>query len=89
MKRIEMIDKLTKRVERVELEYEGFENEEIENLKRWFADELVSEEWIEKGLADMDIENGFHLFDISAKAHAMFKFECIRREQQIIVSQKN
>lgn len=85
MKKVVLIDEISGKEKSVELEFDGIvENElEIELLKRNFARSLVSAEWIEKGLAEEDFEEGFALKNSALKEFVRFSCEVIEREKHI------
>ncbi len=87
MKKIILIDAVTGEEKKCEFEYPGILSEETETemLKRGFAYELVLDEWIEKGLADIDIVDGVILNNDTPLERVKLKADSIERERNISV----
>ena len=84
MKRIVLVDELTKKEFDFALGGKGFggdEQLEIEFQKRIFAKGLVRQEWEEKGLISFDDVNETFVVDPGHKIR--FEIECLKRERNI------
>lgn len=68
------------------LEYGG-EDLHIENARRVIAQRLVEREWLDCGEAMFDETNRLSLgCEASAKDYARLRFECLKREKEIVVT---
>ena len=87
MKGIILTDAITGEERIVEFEYPEILSEETETeiLKRNFAYELAADEWIEKGLAELNIVEGLILKNDTPLEGVRLRAEGIEREKYISI----